>query len=51
MKEKELFLVKREISRLQMDLNRCSNPILKELIRQDLRFLCSVVAGFDHFPI
>ena len=51
MNEQELFLLKREVSRLLKDFIRSSDPICKELIRQDVLFLCTVIANNKQVPV
>ncbi|WP_161805279.1 hypothetical protein [Sporosarcina globispora] len=43
-KEEEQLLFEREISRHIDDLNRWTDPSLKEIIRQEVLFLCSIMA-------
>jgi hypothetical protein len=45
MHDQDQFLLKRELGRLLMDFNKCSNPIYKEQIREDIVFLRSVIAN------
>ncbi|WP_156319853.1 hypothetical protein [Bacillus sp. FJAT-18017] len=44
MEEQEQFLIKRELGRLLMDLNKCADPICKDQIRKDIAFLRNVIA-------
>ncbi len=43
MHEHEQQLLKREISRLSQDLERCSDPQYKELIQEYIMFLGTVI--------
>ncbi|WP_165976379.1 hypothetical protein [Bacillus salipaludis] len=51
MNEQELFLLKREVSRLLKDFMMSSDPISKELIRQEVLFLCTVIADHEQVPV
>ncbi len=44
MEDQEQFLLKRELGRLLMDLNRCTNPRYKKQIRKEIDFLRMVIA-------
>ena len=43
----EQFLLKRELGRLLMDLQKCSHPRYKEMIRNDIYFLRKIIANKD----
>lgn len=47
MQEKEQFLLEREIIRLLNDFNRCSDPVYKELIKEDVLLLSTVIAHIE----
>ncbi|MBT2733695.1 hypothetical protein [Bacillus sp. ISL-7] len=51
MHEHELFFLKKEVSRLLKDFIRSSDPICKELIRQEVLFLCTVIANNEQVPV
>jgi hypothetical protein len=49
-KEQELFLLKRELNSLLLEYKRCSNAYYKELIREEIGFLITVIADYETIP-
>lgn len=46
----EKFLLKRELGRLLMDYNKCSNPFRKKKILKEIKLLRQVIANnSNHF--
>ncbi len=48
--EHERFLFKRELNRLLMEYKRCSNPLYKEQIQEEIGFLTEAIANYEITP-